>query len=159
MPTLVSRYLRKRRHFREDTRQGHRLGAIWARGLVGSMAHDAELDRAATGSSSTTDVPGGGLQPRSLLYFFDQTDDPLAVCFMPVALPPGLFISETRPDPTGSSPTTNTIGMLAVAVFALTAAGGACARMSETGRRTGSAAMAGRRSYWSSAYRYSIVTF
>lgn len=82
MSALVSRYLRKCRHFREDTRQGHRLGASWARGLVGSMAHDAELDRAATGSSSTTDVPGGGLQPRSLLFFFDQTDDPLAVCFV-----------------------------------------------------------------------------
>lgn len=43
---------------------------------------------------------------------------------MPVALPPGLPRLATNPAPTGSNPTTNTIGILAVAALAESAAGG-----------------------------------
>ena len=41
---------------------------------------------------------------------------------MPVMLPPGCGKLETRPSPTGSVPEENTIGMVAVAFFAATAA-------------------------------------
>ena len=53
------------------------------------------------------------------------------ISVMPVALPPGLLTLATRPAPTGSKPTTKTIGMVAVAALAARAAGGACPRMSE----------------------------
>ena len=77
---------------------------------------------------------------------------------MPVAFPPGRLKLATRPAATGSSPTTNTIGMDVVATLAAFAAGGPEATMTSTARRTNSVACAGRRSYWPSAKRYSITT-
>ena len=60
---------------------------------------------------------------------------------------------------TGSMPPENTIGMVEVAALAASAAGGALATITVTGRRTNSDASAGIRSYRPSAQRYSIATF
>ena len=77
----------------------------------------------------------------------------------PVTLPPGRFRAATRPSLTGSMPPENTIGMVEVAALAASAAGGALATITVTGRRTNSDASAGIRSYRPSAQRYSIATF
>src|SRR5262245_49548572 len=62
----------------------------------------------------------------------------------PVTLPPGRLRLATRPRPIGSAPIANTIGMVAVAVFAATAADGATAMMTAAGSATSSAASAGK---------------
>src|SRR5262249_26352276 len=59
---------------------------------------------------------------------------------------------------TGSPAALNTIGTVAVAALAATAAGMGAATITATGRRPSSAASAGSRSYCPSAQRYSIVT-
>src|SRR5262249_6389808 len=77
----------------------------------------------------------------------------------PVALPPGWFRLTTKPSFTGSEPVVKTIGTVPVAAFATRMAGVLVAAMTETWRRTRSAACVGNRSYRPSAQRYSIVTF
>src|SRR5262249_49176057 len=74
----------------------------------------------------------------------------------PVALPPGRAMLATRPRLTGSSVTLKTMGRLAVAAFAASAAGVPMATIMATWRRSSSLAMVGSRSYWPSANRYSI---
>jgi hypothetical protein len=66
---------------------------------------------------------------------------------MPVALPPGRLKLATRPAATGSTPTTNTMGIVVVTALAASAAGGPCAKIRSTGRLTSSAASAGNRPY------------
>ena len=64
--------------------------------------------------------------------------------------------SEPRP---GRPPIAKTIGIVVVAAFAASAAGvPLSATITVTWRRTRSAAIAGSRSYWPSAQRYSIAT-
>ena len=65
----------------------------------------------------------------------------------PVTLPPGRLRLATRPSLTGSSPTPKTIGIVAVAALAASAAGVPVATITATWRRTRSAASAGSRSY------------
>ncbi len=77
----------------------------------------------------------------------------------PVRLPPGRLRLSTSPVRTGSPPIAKTIGIVVVAGFAATAAGVAAATITFTWRRTNSAASAGNRSYWSSAHKYSMLTF
>ena len=77
----------------------------------------------------------------------------------PVTLPPGRLRPATRPSLTGSMPPEKTMGSVEVAALAASAAGGALATITATGRRTSSAASAGSRSYRPSAQRYSIATF
>src|SRR5215471_5338764 len=74
----------------------------------------------------------------------------------PVALPPGRAMLATRPRLTGSSVTLKTMGRLAVAAFAASAAGVPMATITATWRRSSSLAMVGSRSYSPSANRYSI---
>ena len=78
----------------------------------------------------------------------------------PVMFAPGLLRFETRPSFTGSVPDIKTVGILAGAALAATAAGSAQVAIAATsGRRTRSAASPGSRSKWPSAQRYSITTF
>ena len=78
----------------------------------------------------------------------------------PVRLPSGRARLETRPSLTGSSPTLNTMGIVAVAALAANATGlPPVAAMTATCRRTNSAASAGSRSYCPSAQRCSIARF
>ena len=75
-------------------------------------------------------------------------------------LPPGRFKLSTIPSFTGSLPLVKTTGIVDVAAFAARAEGGPPpATMTETGRRTSSAASAGSRSYSPCAQRYSMATF
>src|SRR5215469_9130544 len=77
----------------------------------------------------------------------------------PVTLPSGRPRLGTKPAPTGSEAVTNTIGIVFVAASAArTATSGAPALMTATLRLTRSAAIAGSRSNWPSAQRYSMVT-
>ena len=77
----------------------------------------------------------------------------------PVRFPPGRFKLATRPASTGSAPVRKTIGIVAVAVLAASAAVfPPVAAITVTWRRTRSAANACSRSYWSPAQRYSIAT-
>jgi hypothetical protein len=48
--------------------------------------------------------------------------NPVVIEYRPVALPPGRLRLLTKPAATGSVPTSNTIGMLALAAFAASAA-------------------------------------
>src|SRR5262245_17186935 len=75
----------------------------------------------------------------------------------PVTLPPGRLRLETRPSSTGSAPVANTIGIVAVAALAASAAGGPNVRMRATGSATSAAANAGSRSKRPSAERYLIA--
>ena len=78
----------------------------------------------------------------------------------PVALLPGRERLSTRPSLTGSSPTPNTIGIVAVVALAVIAATRvAGVAITATRRRTKSANRDGRRSYWPSSQWYSTVTF
>jgi len=65
----------------------------------------------------------------------------------------------TNPSWTGSSAIWNTIGIVAVAALAASAAGRPVSAITLTCRRTRSAASAGNRSYCPSAKRYSIARF
>jgi hypothetical protein len=79
--------------------------------------------------------------------------------FTPVTLPPGRLRLVTSPKATGSLGAVNTIGIEDVAALAArVGASPPLAKIAATGRRTNSAAMAGSRSYRSSAQRYSIAT-
>src|SRR5262245_20220651 len=77
----------------------------------------------------------------------------------PARLPPGRFRLATSPSATGSTAAENTIGIVVVALFAASADVMPAAAITATGRRTNSAASAGKRSLWPSAQRYSIATF
>ena len=76
----------------------------------------------------------------------------------PVTLPPGRLSPATRPSRIGSEAISKTIGMVVVAAFAASAAGVLVAAITATCLRTRSAAIAGNRSSWPSAQRYSIAT-
>src|SRR5262249_8427821 len=76
----------------------------------------------------------------------------------PVTLPPGRARLATRPVPTGSPITADTIGISAVACFAATTGGVAYVTITSTLSRTNSAAISARFSYRPSAQRYSIAT-
>src|SRR5215218_5419425 len=77
----------------------------------------------------------------------------------PVTLPPGRARLATSPAAIGSLPIWNTIGIVAVAAFAASAAGVLpSAAIARTCRSTRSAARAGNRSLLPSAHRYSIAT-
>ncbi len=79
---------------------------------------------------------------------------------MPVMLPPGRLKLLTSPAFTGSAVAGTTIGIVAVAFLATRAVVlPPLAIMTATLSRTSSAAIAGNRSYWSSAQRNSIRTF
>src|SRR5262249_62140156 len=78
---------------------------------------------------------------------------------IPVRLLPGRARLATRPSLTGSSPTTKTIGIVAVAAFAAGAAALPRAAMTATRRRARSSARAGSRSISFSANWYEIDTF
>jgi hypothetical protein len=69
----------------------------------------------------------------------------------PVTLAPGRLKLATRPTSTGSTPVTNTTGIVAVAALAANAGGVVLATSTLTWRRTNSAASVGRRSPWPSA--------
>src|SRR3982074_2082673 len=72
-----------------------------------------------------------------------------------VALPSGRERLEASPNPTGSPPITNTIGIADVALFATSAElDPPTATRTATGPRTRSAALCGRRSNWPSAKQY-----
>src|SRR5215211_3154492 len=82
----------------------------------------------------------------------------VAMLIVPVAFPPGRARLATRPSLTGSRPPVNTIGIVGVAVLAANAGSPPpVATITATGRRTKSAANAGRRSYCPSAQRNSIA--
>ena len=74
-----------------------------------------------------------------------------------MTLPPGRARLATKPLPTGSPATANTIGMTDVACFAATTAVPAVT-MTSTLSRTNSAAISAKRSLRPSAQRYSIAT-
>ena len=77
----------------------------------------------------------------------------------PVTLPPGRLRLATRPIATGSLPPVKTIGIVAVADLAASAAAvPPVATITATLRRTSSAASTGSRLGWFSAHRYSIAT-
>ena len=77
----------------------------------------------------------------------------------PVTLPPGRARLETKPAPTGSTETVITMGMVLVAPFAANGVGPPEVTIRSTFRRTSSAASSGRRSFFCSANRYSMVMF
>ena len=77
----------------------------------------------------------------------------------PVTFPPGRPRLDTKPALTGSEAVVNTIGIVFVAAIAARIATSlAPAQMTATLRLTRSAAMAGSRSNWPSAQRYSMAT-
>jgi hypothetical protein len=85
---------------------------------------------------------------------------PASRVFTPVMFPPGRLRLVTRPKRTGSSPTLNTMGMLAVAALAAKATPSPPpVTMTATCRVTKSSARAGSRSYRPYAKRNSITTF
>ena len=75
----------------------------------------------------------------------------------PVAFPLGWLRLATTPAATGSIPSWKTIGIVVVAALAASVAGMVMATITDTRRRTNSAAKAGNRSYWLSAQLYSKV--
>jgi hypothetical protein len=75
----------------------------------------------------------------------------------PVTLPPGRLSVWTRPTSTGSSPMTNTIGIVVVAAFAASAAGSVDVTITATRRPMRSAASPGSRSNWPRAHLASIA--
>ena len=77
----------------------------------------------------------------------------------PVTLPPGRARLATRPAPTGSPAFAITMGMVVVALLAANAAAVPATTIRSTLRRTRSAASSGRRSFFCSANRYSMVIF
>ena len=76
----------------------------------------------------------------------------------PVTLPPGRARLATRPLPTGSSASANTIGMTDVACFAARTGAAPAVTMTSTLSRTNSAAISAKRSLRPSAQRNSIAT-
>ena len=94
------------------------------------------------------------LSTSSLLVFSsgDKLDSP-------VTLPPGRARLATKPAPTGSPAFVITMGMVVVALLAANAAGVPVTTIRSTLRRTKSAASSGRRSFFPSANRYSMVIF
>ena len=108
-------------------------------------------------TSTATLVVAGTSSRRSSSRF--ATNSPTKK-LIPVALPPGRARLATRPSWTGSSATAKTMGIVVVAALAAKAEGvPPVTAMTATCRRTNSAAIAGSRSYWPSAQRYSIATF
>src|SRR4030095_15319440 len=77
----------------------------------------------------------------------------------PVTLPPGLARLATKPRPTGSGALAITTGMVVVAFIAANADCTPGTTIRSTLRRTRSAASSGRRSFFPSANRDSIVMF
>ncbi len=77
----------------------------------------------------------------------------------PVIFPPGRARLATKPVPTGSLSCTMTMGIVEVASLAERVVVRPAETMMSTLRRTSSAASAGRRSSFPSAYRYSMTMF
>ena len=77
----------------------------------------------------------------------------------PVMFPPGRARLATNPLPTGSLSNAMTMGIVEVASLAARVAVGPPVTMMSTLRRTSSAASAGRRSSFPSAYRHSMTMF
>ena len=77
----------------------------------------------------------------------------------PVMFPPGRARLATNPFPTGSGSCAMTMGIVEVASLAARVAWGPAVTMMSTLRRTSSAASAGRRSNFPSAYRHSMTMF
>ena len=71
--------------------------------------------------------------------------------------PPGRARLATKPLPTGSGSCAMTMGIVTVASLAARVTGGLAETMMSTLRRTSSAASAGRRSSFPSAYRHSMT--
>src|SRR5215813_824214 len=77
----------------------------------------------------------------------------------PVRLPPGRLKLSTRPVLTGSAPVKKTIGMVLVAAFAANDDGASQVTITATPRPTSSLASDGKRLYWPSAQRHSMLMF
>jgi hypothetical protein len=99
---------------------------------------------ALAGLTSTATRVAAGTRSRSISSRF-ATNSPLRK-LIPVALPPGRARLATRPSLTGSSAMLKTMGMVVVAALAANAAATPNAAITETWRRTSSAASAGSRS-------------
>lgn len=76
-----------------------------------------------------------------------------------IRLPPGRARLAIRPAPTGSPTFAITMGMVVVAFFAANAGGLPATTIRSTLRRIKSAASSGKRSFFPSANRYSMVIF
>ena len=76
-----------------------------------------------------------------------------------MTLPPGRARLATRPAPTGSPTFVITMGMVVVTLLAANVAGVPLTTIRSTLSRTNSAASSGRRSFFCSANRYSMVMF
>src|SRR5215468_960647 len=111
---------------------------------------------AKAGLTSTATRVAAGISWRRSSSRFAANSAPSQL--MPVRLPPGRARLATRPNLTGSSPPTKTIGIVVVAALAANAEVPTVA-ITATRRRTRSAASAGSRSVRLSAQRYSIATF
>ena len=108
-------------------------------------------------TSSATSV-ALGVSWWSSSSLFGPSSVPIVV--IPVTLPPGLFRLATSPSRTGSAPIRNTIGIVAVACLAASAAGAPpVVKIAVTWRRARSRASSGNRSLWSSPQRNSKATF
>src|SRR5262245_39140422 len=77
----------------------------------------------------------------------------------PVTLPPGRAKLAIRPSATGSTEVVITMGMVVVAFFVANTGAVDVPTMTSTLRRTSSATSSGRRSFFCSANRYSMVIF
>ena len=100
-------------------------------------------------------IPGTRLDRSSSLFATSLLERKVT----PVTFAPGRLKLATRPNSTGLTPVTKTIGMLAVAALAAIAGGVVFAKTTLTFNRTSSSASVGRRSLWPSAKRCSIVRF
>src|SRR5215475_9402907 len=115
-----------------------------ARAAAGTSLNVDSVLVAVAGLTSTLTRAAAGTSSRRRSSRFAVTS--AAKILIPVALPPGLARLATRPSLTGSSLTTKTIGIVVVAAFAANAATGVDEAITETWRRTNSAASAGNRS-------------
>src|SRR5215472_9297223 len=109
------------------------------------------------GLTSTATRVAAGIRSRSKVRRFAANS--AVKKLIPVAFPPGRARLRARPSLTGSSLTAKAMGIVVVAALAANTAAGANAAMTETRRRTSSAARPGSRSLSFSAERYSIATF
>jgi hypothetical protein len=141
VPSLIVRVAAKRKVYALHARfPGTKHPTRRVIGEVGALTRDAARDVA-----------------RDWLAQIGKGIDSAAEEERPVTLPPGRARLATKPEPTGSFATANTMGMTAVACFTgKTAAPDV--RITSTLSRTNSAAISDMRSLLASAQRYSIVT-
>src|SRR5262249_19490792 len=118
---------------------------------------DWDSEPAKVGFKSPATVVAVGTNLCNISSCFCSSSTPKLV--QPVTLPPGRLMLATSPSATGSAAVEKTIGIVVVDAFAATTDEVPAAAITATGTRTSSAANAGNRSMWSSAQRYSIVTF